>query len=155
MERSAISRADAEAFLRDTDFKWYQRFELTPGVFTPGTRDVLALLDSAGVAHNQSGVRVLDIGTTNGGVAFEAERRGADRVRGDRTLSAGAVRLRSSEDVPPLGRRVRNMLGLRPPGSCRASLTSSSSSVCSTTCDTHCRLLTPFGPPFASAVKRS
>ena len=79
MERSAISRADAEAFLRDADFKWYQRFEGT-GVFTPGTRDVLALLDSAGVAHNRSGVRVLDIGTTNGGVAFEAERRGADRV---------------------------------------------------------------------------
>lgn len=39
-------------------------------------------MDAAGVPEDLSGCRVLDIGTCNGGAAFLAERRGAERVVG-------------------------------------------------------------------------
>ena len=63
-----------------TDFVWHQRFELSAGVFTPGISDVEYLLDAAAVPPRLDGKSVLDIGTTNGGAAFECERRGASRV---------------------------------------------------------------------------
>jgi len=61
-------------------FIWYQRFELAPGVFTPGARDVAAVVDQMGIATDLTGKTVLDVGTTNGGVAFALEQRGASRV---------------------------------------------------------------------------
>jgi tRNA (mo5U34)-methyltransferase len=70
----------ARAFIAEADFLWHQRFELVPGVVTPGTNDIRWLLDSAGVPEDLSGVTAVDIGTTNGGAAFELERRGAARV---------------------------------------------------------------------------
>jgi tRNA (mo5U34)-methyltransferase len=69
-----------EALAERTDFLWHQRFELAPGVFSPGTNDVDWLLHTAGVPTDVSGASVLDIGTTNGGAAFTLERRGATRV---------------------------------------------------------------------------
>jgi tRNA (mo5U34)-methyltransferase len=71
---------EAIAFAARTDFVWHQRFELAPGVSTPGVSDVDWLLDNAGVPTDLTGLSVLDIGTTNGGAAFMAERRGAQRV---------------------------------------------------------------------------
>jgi tRNA (mo5U34)-methyltransferase len=70
----------AREFMHSTTFLWHQRFELAPGVLTPGTSNVAFLLDRAGVPADLSGRTVLDVGTTNGGAAFEAERRGASRV---------------------------------------------------------------------------
>jgi len=72
--------ADLRALAERTDFLWHQRFELAPGVFSPGANDVGWLLHTAGVPDDLSGASVLDIGTTNGGAAFTLERRGATRV---------------------------------------------------------------------------
>ncbi|MCU1489207.1 MAG: hypothetical protein JWM85_612 [Acidimicrobiaceae bacterium] len=69
-----------ESLAARTDFLWHQRFELAPGIFSPGTNDVDWLLHTAGVPADLTGASVLDIGTTNGGAAFTMERRGAERV---------------------------------------------------------------------------
>ena len=63
-----------------TDFVWHQRFELAGGVYTPGASDIPWLMNKAAVPERLDGASVLDIGTTNGGAAFECERRGARRV---------------------------------------------------------------------------
>jgi len=74
------SASEAAAFIASAGFVWHQRFELAPGVWTPGVSSVNFLLDTAGVPADLTGLSVLDVGTTNGGCAFEAERRGARRV---------------------------------------------------------------------------
>lgn len=71
---------ELEALAARTDFLWHQRFELAPGLFSPGANDVDWLLHTAGVPGDLTGASVLDIGTTNGGAAFTLERRGATRV---------------------------------------------------------------------------
>jgi tRNA (mo5U34)-methyltransferase len=71
---------EARELIADSDFVWHQRFELVPGVETPGSNDIVWLLDAAGVPKDLSGLSVVDLGTTNGGAAFELERRGAERV---------------------------------------------------------------------------
>jgi tRNA (mo5U34)-methyltransferase len=70
----------ARAFIERADFVWHQRFELVPGVWTPGVSSVPWLCGAANLLADLSGATVLDIGTTNGGTAFELERRGATRV---------------------------------------------------------------------------
>jgi tRNA (mo5U34)-methyltransferase len=60
--------------------KCYHRYEIAPGVFTPGTNleiDPGKCLDEIGVPHDLSGRRVLDIGAWDGPYSFELERRGA------------------------------------------------------------------------------
>ena len=76
----SIPAQQARAFIGASSFIWHQRFELAPGVTTPGVSDVGFLLSDAGVPADLNGRTVLDIGTANGGCAFEAERRGAARV---------------------------------------------------------------------------
>lgn len=58
---------------------WYHRFEILPGYFTPGTIEFPAaiILDDQGIAKDLTGMRALDIGTWDGPLAFELERRGA------------------------------------------------------------------------------
>jgi tRNA (mo5U34)-methyltransferase len=75
-----VDAATAERFIATSSAIWHQHFELGPGVFTPGVSKVSYLYDTAGIAQDLSGASVLDIGTTNGGAAFEAERRGAARI---------------------------------------------------------------------------
>jgi tRNA (mo5U34)-methyltransferase len=70
----------ATAFLERSDFVWHQRFELAPGVLTPGVSPIEWMCERAGIPADLTGLSVLDIGTTNAGTAFEAERRGAARV---------------------------------------------------------------------------
>ena len=74
------SAAQANAFLDTARFVWHQRFELANGVYTPGEHDIDWLLDAAGIPEDLEGLSVLDIGTSNGGAAFIAERRNARRV---------------------------------------------------------------------------
>ena len=71
---------EARTFLDTTSFVWHQRFGLAPGVTSPGVNDIEWLLTAAEIPADLAGRSVLDIGTSNGGVAFEAERRGASRV---------------------------------------------------------------------------
>jgi tRNA (mo5U34)-methyltransferase len=70
----------AQRFLNETDCVWFQRFELADGVYTPGTNDLDWVFATAAVPRDLSGKTALDIGTSNGGAAFELERRGAERV---------------------------------------------------------------------------
>src|SRR5512132_2958721 len=74
------SREDARELIASSDFVWHQRFELEDGIYTPGTHDIEWLMDAAGVPRDLSRRAVLDVGTSNGGAAFGAERRGAERV---------------------------------------------------------------------------
>ena len=76
----AATVEQARAFLDRADFIWHQRFELVPGVETPGDHPIDYLFDLGGVPKQLDGKRVLDIGTTNGGAAFLMERWGAARV---------------------------------------------------------------------------
>jgi tRNA (mo5U34)-methyltransferase len=66
--------------LTDPAIFWFQRFQLRPGVETPGSHDIKATMDAAGVPEDMSGLSVLDVGTCNGGAAFIAEQRGASTV---------------------------------------------------------------------------
>lgn len=74
------SQEEASEFLRTAGFIWHQRFQIAPDVWTPGTSPVDAYFEMGEVAADLSGASVLDIGTSNGGSAFEAERRGAEHV---------------------------------------------------------------------------
>jgi tRNA (mo5U34)-methyltransferase len=74
------STQDAYAFIDAAEFVWHQRFELVPGVETPGEHDIRMLFELAGVPSDLSGKTALDVGTSNGGAAFLMERLGAERV---------------------------------------------------------------------------
>ncbi len=71
---------EAQQFIDSSKFYWHQRFELAPGVFTPGVNDINWLLGVSPLPESLVGKSVLDIGTTNGAMIFECERRGAERV---------------------------------------------------------------------------
>jgi tRNA (mo5U34)-methyltransferase len=73
---------EAIGHARRTDIVWHQRFELAPGVFTEGPSNFEFLDRTADFPKRLDGKSVLDIGTCNGGFAFELERRGATRVVG-------------------------------------------------------------------------
>jgi tRNA (mo5U34)-methyltransferase len=64
---------------------WYHQFELVPGVRTPGIHpfDPAPFLDGWGIAPDLRGMRALDVGTWDGPLAFELERRGAVVVAAD------------------------------------------------------------------------
>lgn len=61
-------------------FNWHQRWQVVPGVYTPGGNDVEELMGWANVPARLDGKRVLDIGPWNGCFALECERRGAAEV---------------------------------------------------------------------------
>lgn len=60
--------------------KWYHKFEVLPGVMTPGTVDFdpCKVLDTLKVSRDLRGKRALDVGTWDGVLAFELEQRGAE-----------------------------------------------------------------------------
>lgn len=99
-----LEPSDAQRFIDDSNFVWHQRFELAPGVETPGANPIAWLLERSCVPASLAGMTVLDIGTTNGAVAFECERRGADRVVAvdifdDTLFGFGALRELLGSDV--------------------------------------------------------
>lgn len=74
------SAQEAREFVDRSSFAWHQRWELAPGVATPGPNDVGWLMNVVGLPEDLTGKSVLDIGASNAACAFEAERRGASRV---------------------------------------------------------------------------
>ncbi|OGR36619.1 MAG: hypothetical protein A2051_08365 [Desulfovibrionales bacterium GWA2_65_9] len=58
--------------------KWYHKYEVFPGVMTPGRAqvDAKSILDRYGLPKDISGKRVLEIGAWDGAYTFELERRG-------------------------------------------------------------------------------
>lgn len=62
------------------DEYWHQRWEVFPGIFTPGHNPVSELCEYIQLPTDLTGKRVLDIGAWNGCFSFECERRGASEV---------------------------------------------------------------------------
>ncbi len=77
---TTAGQRDTTQLLEHTDIVWHQRFTLPDGAQTPGTNDVEWLWRISGLPTDLTGRTVLDVGTTNGGTAFLAERLGAARV---------------------------------------------------------------------------
>lgn len=68
------SQVDAEEY-------WFQRIDLGDGLVTPGwSNPAVEKLPYFGLPDDMSGMRVLDIGCSEGFFSFEAERRGASEV---------------------------------------------------------------------------
>ena len=65
---------------RAAKIRWWHKIELAPGFVTPGFSDISALMANSGIPSDLMGKRCLDIGTWDGAVAFEMERRGASEV---------------------------------------------------------------------------
>lgn len=66
--------------------RWFHEIELAPGIVTPGddsNRLKLPILDRLGLPADARGLRVLDVGCSDGYFAFEMERRGAEVVAVD------------------------------------------------------------------------
>jgi tRNA (mo5U34)-methyltransferase len=75
-----LSDDEAKALVANSDIIWHQTFHLSENVVAPGANDIEWLLDQVGLPAKLNDATVIDIGTTNGGAAFMAERRGATRV---------------------------------------------------------------------------
>lgn len=59
---------------------FFQRWEIRPGVWTPGVHDIPAHLRLIRLPDRLDGLSAIDLGTNDGALAFECERRGAARV---------------------------------------------------------------------------
>ena len=59
--------------------QWFHRFEIVPGIFTPGKQPTNAKesFNYFQIPQNLTGREVLEIGTMDGPIAFEADARGA------------------------------------------------------------------------------
>lgn len=69
---------DIESLVRDNPL-WYHTMELAPGVVTPGWFDLRPIVDRM-PWPDVRGKRCLDVGTYDGFLAFELEKRGASEV---------------------------------------------------------------------------
>ena len=61
---------------------WHQKWEISPGVFTPGVHDINTLADRLHLPLDLTGQRILDIGSWNGALSLDCARRGAEFVLG-------------------------------------------------------------------------
>jgi tRNA (mo5U34)-methyltransferase len=75
---SQTSARDARAAIAEVPM-WYHSIEVAPGVVTPGMFDLRPIVDKL-PWPDVHGKRVLDVGTSDGFLAFELERRGAAEV---------------------------------------------------------------------------
>ncbi len=112
MDRASIERLVA------AHGRWFHEIELAPGIVTPGedsNRLKLPILDELGLPRDAAGLRVLDVGCSDGFFSFEMERRGAavtamDFVPEDYTGFAVARRILGSR----VEYRMENVYNLDP-----------------------------------------
>src|SRR5256714_3943165 len=78
MRRRPENGFDAETYFRAA--QWYQKWEVFPGIFTPGINPIATICDLIELPGDLSGRRVLDVGSANGCMSLECERRGAAEV---------------------------------------------------------------------------
>ena len=78
LESSSTTHADVREAVAAVPL-WYHTIELAPGLVTPGWFDLRPIVDLM-PWPDVRGRRCLDIGTYDGFLAFEMERRGADEV---------------------------------------------------------------------------
>lgn len=57
---------------------WHHKFEIVPGIVTPGAYAPEGLFQRLQLPNDMSGLRVLDIGARDGYFSFEIEKRGAE-----------------------------------------------------------------------------
>src|SRR5512139_3704442 len=75
-------RAEIERLVKQHG-RWWHEIELAPGLVTPGddsNQMKLPILDGIGFPRNMRGMRVLDVGCSDGFFSFEMEKRGASVV---------------------------------------------------------------------------
>jgi tRNA (mo5U34)-methyltransferase len=77
-----VTRQEAEKLVASVH-AWHHRFEIAPGVMTPGSYDPRFLLDKTDLPDDLSGQRVLDIGPSDGFFSLNLRRRGAEVVAVD------------------------------------------------------------------------
>lgn len=75
---SKISPGEVRKAIDSNPF-WYHTLEVAPGINTPGWFDLRPIVDKMPWPEIE-GKRCLDVGTSNGFLAFELERRGASEV---------------------------------------------------------------------------
>src|SRR4051794_10274661 len=75
---TTTATADAREAIA-ADQLWYHTIEVAPGVVTPGWFDLRPIMDKM-IWPDVRGKRVLDVGTYDGFIAFELEKRGAAEV---------------------------------------------------------------------------
>lgn len=80
--RPPIAPADFDSEQFFQGITWYQRWEVFDGIFTPGINPVADICDLMQLPADLTGRRVLDIGSANGCMSLECERRGAAEVIG-------------------------------------------------------------------------
>lgn len=73
---TSADRAHAQAIVSKVPH-WHHKFEVFPGVVTPGTYDPQFLLDKLQLPDDMTGVSVLDIGPSDGFFSMNVARRGA------------------------------------------------------------------------------
>lgn len=78
--RFAHEDFDQETLAEINTAKWHHRIELANGFFTNSTTDVSKQLNLTCIPSMLEGAVCIDIGTRDGGLAFEMEKRGAHRV---------------------------------------------------------------------------
>jgi 2-polyprenyl-3-methyl-5-hydroxy-6-metoxy-1,4-benzoquinol methylase len=74
------NKMDKEEIMKKINsVNWFHKFELCPGIVTPGKRAVNAksFLDKRKIPSDLTGLKTLDIGTFDGPLSFELESRGA------------------------------------------------------------------------------
>lgn len=60
------------------EIKWHQRFEIAPGIVTPGVYNPSGLLQRLQLPDDLTGIRVLDLGARDGFFSMQCARRGAE-----------------------------------------------------------------------------
>jgi SAM-dependent methyltransferase len=104
----AMSREEAGRLVART--KWFHTVELIEGLVTPGLAPApfspKRYMDDLGFAQDLAGLKILDIGTYDGAMAFELAQRGADVVavdiRSPDTTGFNAIKQISGIDIPHL-----------------------------------------------------
>jgi tRNA (mo5U34)-methyltransferase len=78
---NSLSQSDIEQVRKEVDaLKWHHTIDLGHGIVTPGQDNSPKKLKRLEFPESFKGKSVLDIGSWDGFFAFEAERRGADKV---------------------------------------------------------------------------
>jgi len=77
-----VTTEDAKALVASVPH-WHHRFEIAPGVVTPGTYDPQFLLDKLSLPKDLRDRRVLDVGASDGFFSLALRRRGAEVVSVD------------------------------------------------------------------------
>jgi tRNA (mo5U34)-methyltransferase len=75
-----VAHATEELLAQARERSWYHTLELAPNLVTEGWFDLRPYVRHYGLPERMDGMRALDVGTWDGFLAFEMERRGADVV---------------------------------------------------------------------------